>query len=83
MFQNNAVDIILMDFNMPVMNGLDATIEIRKMDESIPIIALTANVMDEDKEEALAIGCNDFLSKPVNRHVLLATMNKHLNQVLK
>lgn len=83
MFQNNAVDIILMDFNMPVMNGLDATIEIRKMDESIPIIALTANVMDEDKEEAFAIGCNDFLSKPVKRHVLLATMNKHLNQVLK
>lgn len=82
MFQNNAVDLILMDFNMPVMNGLDATIEIRKINESIPIIALTANVMNKDKEEALAIGCNDFLPKPVNRHLLAETMNKHLNQVL-
>lgn len=79
LFQKNKVDLILMDFNMPVMNGEEAVKEIRKVNSAIPIIALTAYVMAEDKERATAIGCDDFLSKPINRRQLLETINKYVN----
>lgn len=80
MFQNNDVDLILMDFNMPVMNGIEATIEIRKLNQKISIIALTAYAMAEDKEKAEEVGCNDFLSKPIKKELLLDTINYHLKQ---
>jgi PAS domain S-box-containing protein len=78
MFQNNDVDLILMDFNMPIMNGVEATVEIRKTNQKIPIIALTAYAMAEDKDRAYAVGCNDFLAKPINRNLLLETIKVHL-----
>lgn len=74
---NHNIDLILMDFNMPIMNGIDATIEIRKTNSTIPIIALTAYALMADKEKALAIGCTDYLSKPVSRDLLLKTINKY------
>ncbi|WP_281350302.1 response regulator [Maribellus comscasis] len=55
---------------MPLMNGIDATAEIRKKNQKVPIIALTAYVSDTDKQTALAAGCNDFLTKPVRKEVL-------------
>jgi len=80
MFQNNEVDLILMDFNMPIMNGIEATALIRQSNKDVPIIALTAYAMTEDKEKATKTGCNDFLSKPVNRNVLIEKINHHLKQ---
>ncbi|MCM2302718.1 MAG: PAS domain S-box protein [Flavobacteriaceae bacterium] len=77
----NNIDLILMDFNMPVMNGLDATKEIRKTNTTIPIIALTAYAMTTDKEKALEIGCTDYLSKPVSKALLLETINKHIKVI--
>ncbi|MDP3312549.1 PAS domain S-box protein [Lutibacter sp.] len=77
----NTIDLILMDFNMPVMNGIDATIEIRKMGNNVPIIALTAYAMTEDKEKALNAGCNDYLAKPIIREVLLDTIYKYIKKV--
>jgi PAS domain S-box-containing protein len=74
----NNIDLILMDFNMPIMNGMDATKEIRKTHPTIPIIALTAYAMMADKEKALSIGCTDYLSKPISKNVLLETINKYL-----
>lgn len=59
---------------MPIMNGIEAIKEIRKTNKNIPIIALTAYVMSEYKEKALKAGCDDFLSKLVDRNVLLETM---------
>ncbi|HEY9167983.1 MAG TPA: ATP-binding protein [Lutibacter sp.] len=82
MQNNNSIDLILMDFNMPVMNGLDATVEIRKTNSTIPIIALTAYALMADKEKALTIGCTDYLSKPVSKSNLLETINKHIHTAI-
>ena len=66
---------ILMDCQMPVMDGFQTTREIRKTDKTIPIIALTANVTDGSKEAALAAGMNGFLEKPLDYDKLLAVLN--------
>ncbi|WP_421919680.1 ABC transporter substrate-binding protein [Marinifilum sp.] len=74
-------DLILMDIQMPEMNGIEATKKIRKLLPSIPIIAQTAYASENDKELALAAGCNDFFPKPLNfdklmnriHHLLFAT----------
>ncbi len=64
-------DLILMDLKMPVMDGYEAVEEIRRSGNSIPIIAQTAYAMAVDKERALEAGCNDYISKPLNKSLLL------------
>jgi len=66
-------DLILMDMSLPVMDGLEATRQVKAAPEtrSIPIIALTANALVEDREKALAAGCDDFDTKPVDLTRLL------------
>lgn len=59
-------DLILMDIKMPIMDGLEATRRIKAQHPDLPIIALTANAFDSDRQLALDAGCNDFLAKPVN-----------------
>ncbi|MEG2217954.1 MAG: response regulator [Muribaculaceae bacterium] len=68
-------DLILMDMKMPVMSGLIATSKIREFDKETPIIALTANAFDSDKVKAKDVGCNDFLTKPLNKKDLLKIVN--------
>ena len=63
-------DAILMDMKMPVMGGLEATREIRKFDTETPIIAVTANAFEFDREEAMRAGCNTFITKPLNKKEL-------------
>ncbi len=70
-------DIVLMDMKMPVMNGLEATRELRKLSAAIPIVALTANAFDDDRAAALGAGCTDFLTKPVSAKVLLEVIRKY------
>lgn len=71
-------DFILMDCNMPVMDGIMASNIIRnELKVSTPIAALTANVFPEDKEECLKAGMNDFLTKPLNKGALLASIRLH------
>ncbi len=65
------IDLILMDLKMPVMDGFEATRLIRKMNTSIPIIAITAFAMSGDERRAIEAGCNDYLAKPVTMKVLL------------
>ncbi|PLX10105.1 MAG: hypothetical protein C0598_11155 [Marinilabiliales bacterium] len=71
------IDLILMDIRMPVMNGIDATLEIRKTNSKIPIIAQTAHALVGDREKATKAGCSDYLSKPINRTDLLNVIYKY------
>ena len=68
--KNPDLDLILMDIKMPVKDGLVATQEIRKFNSEIIIIAQTAFAQAEDSEKALGLGCNDYISKPINRKLL-------------
>ena len=73
-------DLILMDLSLPVVDGLEATRRI-KTDESlksIPIIAVTAHAMQGDREEALAAGCDDYLSKPIDEDILFEKLAHYL-----
>lgn len=73
-------DLILMDVQMPVMGGLEAVEYLRKNKYKGPIAALTANAMNEDRKKCFAAGCDDFVSKPVNREALYATVKKYLDK---
>ncbi|MCX6073308.1 MAG: PhnD/SsuA/transferrin family substrate-binding protein [Campylobacterales bacterium] len=66
MAQKHPYDIIFMDVNMPIMDGIKATVFLRKMGVKTPIIALTANVMDGDREYFINVGMDDYLSKPID-----------------
>jgi len=76
-FIENKYDLILMDIQMPNMNGYESTIEIRKRDKNIPIIALSANIMQEDKDQAVQSGMNDYLSKPIELEELYKALLKY------
>ena len=79
---NGTYQLILMDVQMPVMNGYDATKKIRRMDDpqkaNIPIVAMTANAFSEDKQVALDAGMNGHIAKPINMSVLVPTLRKYL-----
>ena len=70
--KNDHIDMVLMDIKMPVMDGYEATMQIRDFMPDLPIIAQTAYTTDADKNRALACGCSDFISKPFKREVLIA-----------
>jgi len=72
------IDIILMDIKMPDLNGLEATIEIKKVFPNLPIIAQTAYAMEEDEDASVEAGCNDYISKPIRPEHLLTIMSKYL-----
>ena len=84
MWQNEKPDLILMDMQMPIMDGVEATISIREMEKSagtrIPIIALTAGAMVEEKEKCLAAGMDDFVTKPIDHAKLIVAIDKALKK---
>ncbi|MCC8171978.1 MAG: response regulator [Parabacteroides sp.] len=67
MVRHGDFNLVLMDIRMPVMNGLEATRKIREFDTGIPIVALTANVLDSERTDAFDAGCNAFLAKPLDK----------------
>ena len=79
--KKNPYDVILMDIQMPYMDGYKATSEIRhlanKKLKNIPIVAMTANAFEEDKQRAIACGMNDHLTKPINNNELIRTLIKY------
>ncbi|XOB62994.1 ATP-binding protein [Campylobacterota bacterium DY0563] len=87
-FKENKYDLILMDINMPVMDGIESFKAIRKYEQEnnlieTPVIALTANAIKGDKEKFLSLGMNGYLSKPVNTEQLIELFNKFLKNSIE
>ena len=78
--QSEKPDLVLMDIKMPVMDGLEATRQIKALMPDLPVIALTANAFDSDRHDAFAAGCNDFISKPVNAEKCIQTIAKYIGE---
>ena len=77
-YRNNPdIDLILMDIQMPVMNGYEATQQIREFNKDVVIIAQTAYGLSGDREKAIKAGCNDYIAKPLNNNELLALIQKY------
>ena len=74
------IDLILMDIKMPGMNGLEATMKIKKIDPKVPIIIQTAYAMQNDEKISHDAGCDDYISKPINKEKLLKLLNKWIGQ---
>ena len=75
--ENKDIDLILMDMHMPKMNGMEATIEIKKFRPNLTIIAQTANAMPEDRDEFYNAGCDNYITKPVEKDVLYELLEKY------
>jgi len=73
------VDVVLMDIQLPVKNGLVATKEIKVLHAKIPIIAQTAFAMQEESRQCLEAGCDNYVSKPINRKILLDVLSEYLD----
>lgn len=82
--ENNTADIILMDINMPIMNGIDCAKAVRSLDDktkaNIPIIAITGNALNHTVDFFHSIGINEFLPKPLNFDLLVELVNKYTQQ---
>jgi two-component system, cell cycle response regulator DivK len=76
--EQNKPDLVLMDISLPVMDGYEATRNIRKTFQSLPIIGLSAHAMQGDAKKAIAAGCTDYLTKPVDEDLLLQKLKQYL-----
>jgi CheY-like chemotaxis protein len=72
------IDLILMDIQMPIVNGFDATLRIKEFKPDLPIIAMTAYAMADERTKCLEKGCNDYISKPFNKNDLIALISQYL-----
>ncbi len=78
--KNSVIDLVLMDIKMPVMDGYEATKEIKNLFPALPVIAQTAYSNDGDRDKAIACGCIDYISKPIERQSLLFILSKYLDK---
>ena len=72
--RRQAVDLVLMDLKMPVMDGLTAIEKIREFKPDLPIIVLTASILPSNRETAFHVGCNDYMTKPIDSKFLMETI---------
>ncbi|MFT3739051.1 MAG: response regulator [Breznakibacter sp.] len=80
MFKENTVDLVLMDLQLPIMDGYTATRHIKSINPSVPVIAQTAHVMSGEREKCIEAGCDDYLAKPIRLQILMDTLSKFLNK---
>jgi CheY-like chemotaxis protein len=80
MVDSGIYDLVLMDIKMPIMDGLEATKAIKEKLPDLPIVALTANAFDSDRQLAMQAGCSDFLSKPVSSDLCIKTIRKFIGE---
>ena len=78
--EHPGIDLILMDIKMPEMDSLEATRKIRTFNDHIPIVALTAYAMSDDREISLEAGCNDYISKPVRKSRIFSVLSRYLDE---
>jgi len=76
--EQNEPDLVLMDMSLPIMDGYEATRNIRKTCQSLPIIGLSAHAMQGDAQRAMSAGCTDYLTKPVDEDLLLQKLKEYL-----
>src|SRR6056297_2012058 len=77
---NPDIELVLMDIRMPIMDGIEATSQIKQIDKNLPIIVQTAFTMSSEKEKSFKVGCDDYISKPINLKELFATVCKYIEQ---
>lgn len=80
MVEKGNYDLVLMDIKMPVMDGLEATKQIKEKHPDLPVIALTANAFDSDRQLAIEAGCDEFLPKPISSDVCIKTISKFIGE---
>jgi CheY-like chemotaxis protein len=73
------IDVILMDIKMPILNGYEATKRIREFNTDVTIIAQTAYALSGDNEKAIDAGCNEYITKPINKEILFQLLDKQRN----
>mgnify|MGYP000969532500 FL=1 len=78
---NDSIDLVLLDINLPVMNGYEVVKIIKEKKPSLPVIAQTAYALGGDRENAIAAGCDDYVSKPISISVLLKKIDFFLSKV--
>ncbi len=76
--EKNKPDLILMDISLPVMDGYEAARQIHQRYPTLPIIGISANAMKSDHEKAIAAGCTDYLTKPIDENILLKKLQEYL-----
>ena len=75
---NEQIDLILMDINMPKLNGFETTKRIKEIRKDVPIIAQTALNLENAKEESVKVGCDDFILKPIKLKLFLTKLDSYL-----
>jgi CheY-like chemotaxis protein len=78
--QHDHIDLILMDVQLPIMDGQEVTLKIREFNSDIPIIAQTAHAMPEDRAKCFECGCTDYITKPIDIELLFSKISKYVNK---
>jgi len=78
--EDKNIDLVLMDIQLPVLDGYTATRQIKSLERDIPVVAQTAYAMEDDEKKCKQAGCDDYLAKPIKKDDLLKMLNKYLNR---
>lgn len=77
---NDSIDLVLLDINLPLLNGYEVVKQIKKQRPNLPVIAQTAYALGGDREKSLSAGCDDYVSKPISISVLLKKIDYYLGK---